>query len=474
MKTLSEKWGSLNFRTQLVASHGGLLLVSILLLGGLMTYAAERILIKRGYDLLEATNRLSVKRFRDFVNDVDRNEPDCDGDSRAEWQQLTRSPHFTKMTEAIMKRTGAGMEIMTAGAHAGHIHAWSACAEGKVAEMRPGWLSELFNDRTGLGESGETYLLDESGRLVTESRFLERPGPAPLPSNIPEHWQGLKADYRGIPVLASWTRVQHRGFTGYIASEIDEAEVRSPIRTLFLAVVAFSLVWLGITTLIVPWLARLLSRNVERARELEQVKNMALIEGQERERGRISLELHDDIGQKLTALGWKVSASSTEEKEKSALASEVREVAKQVRALSGDLSPMLVQEVGLQKALEQLVESARGAGRAQFHFQVTGASGMRLDRPRSTAIYRVAQEALANVIKHSGAATVNYHLRLGPEKVALVVEDDGVGFEPGRPTGLGLHNMRVRAEAFGGRFVVGAAQPHGTRIEMEIPVREEK
>jgi signal transduction histidine kinase len=232
----------------------------------------------------------------------------------------------------------------------------------------------------------------------------------------------------------------------------------------------FSAFVLVLTALGLRRLARALSHNVERTRELEQVKNVALIEGQERERRRISLELHDDIGQKLTALGWRVAGGAGPED----LSRSVREVAQQVSRLSGGLSNMLVQEVGLANALRQLVEDADRLhmSGAKFQLEVSGEAAPGLNQQLCTAIYRVGQEAMANIIKHARAQNVKYRLSFERHRVGLVAEDDGVGVPADTvAAGLGLKSMRARAEAFGGKLQIGpGGSGRGTRVEMEIPL----
>lgn len=461
---LIDRWTRLNFRTQLIFSHGLLVILSVTALGLLVNGLTEKILFRRGFDLLESTNRLSFTRFRERMDVLASAGDSCDPSSEHLWRDLLSSPHFVGFDATgaekldIIKKNGESL-----------LRVASGCAK-QAALLRTSWLSNLFNDRTGLGKSGETYLIDVTGSLVTESRFLKNPSPAPLPAGLAEHWQGLKKDYRGIPVLASWRKVSLGEFSGFIASEIDEAEVREPIKELFISVFAFFLAVLAAAAATVPWLAKALSKNFERAQEMEQVKNLALIEGQEKERNRISLELHDDIGQKLTALGWKVSSEGGSGAK--ALNDLVRALAQQVRALSGDLSSLLIQEVGLTKSLRQLLEEAGEAQRGAIKFQlnVDGNQAVHPGQKVSTAVYRVGQEALSNIVKHSRARNVVFSLSLTPGKVGLIVTDDGVGFESGERGGLGLKNMRSRAEAFGGKLYVTRNQPSGTRVEMTIPL----
>ena len=130
------------------------------------------------------------------------------------------------------------------------------------------------------------------------------------------------------------------------------------------------------------------------------------------------------------------------------------------RRMSVDLRPLMLEELGLQPALRALVEGLVGSSGISFGFQSTGPTE-RLPPDIELACYRVAKEAVTNVVRHSEATRLVVRLERHPQKVDLVIRDDGKGFQPERVSGphftlehLGLVAMRERARALGGSFSI--------------------
>lgn len=208
----------------------------------------------------------------------------------------------------------------------------------------------------------------------------------------------------------------------------------------------------------------------EYAHQLE-ILSRRLLAAQEEERQRIARELHDQAGQALTALKitLQMPASATRRAESLALADEVLA---QVRALSFDLRPSLLDDLGLPAALcahaERLCKRAKLALRLDLaHFETRPAGEI------ETACFRIAQEALTNVLRHAGAGAVTITLQREGDAVLLAVRDDGRGFDPARAAdaSLGLLGMRERAELAGGRFEIESASGRGTTVRARLPWR---
>ncbi|MBI3895814.1 MAG: sensor histidine kinase [Acidobacteria bacterium] len=202
-----------------------------------------------------------------------------------------------------------------------------------------------------------------------------------------------------------------------------------------------------------------------------------VVEAQEEERRAISRELHDQIGQALTAI--KVNLGMIEQK--AAVGPELRErireskhlveqAMQEIRDLSRLLRPTMLDDLGLVPALEWYV---RGFSR-RFGIPV----GLEIDRSLrrlpeqwETSIYRSVQEALTNTIRHSEASKVFIHLEQSSENLILTVEDNGQGFEFSSPKGgLGLIGMSERARQLGGTLSVESKQQAGTRIRIILPL----
>ncbi|MEP7355610.1 MAG: sensor histidine kinase, partial [Anaerolineales bacterium] len=224
------------------------------------------------------------------------------------------------------------------------------------------------------------------------------------------------------------------------------------------------------------WLhARLVEKEAARRALLE-----SLVRTQEDERSRLALELHDGAGQTLTTLLVRLKA--LEKQAPPGLLHDglvrLQDLAagsiEQVRDLSYELRPATLQEFGLARALETLLaETARPAGvEVQTHFALHRS----LPKEVETALYRIAQESLTNVLRHAGAHRLAVELSETPLGVALRLEDDGCGFDPNRlPTQvdrrhLGLISMQERAEMLGGTLVVYSAPGAGTSVQVRVPV----
>lgn len=213
----------------------------------------------------------------------------------------------------------------------------------------------------------------------------------------------------------------------------------------------------------------------------EQLVRMAtLMQGQEDERKRLSYDLHDGIGQMLTGQKLLVehlrSIHLLPEKEQRTYASLKELILKtiqEVRNVSNNLMPPVLSDFGLEPALRQLVEQqSRQTGLAM---QVRAKQAdIRLDKAIEIGVYRIAQEALTNAIKHANADEINIDLRLSDSRLLLVVSDNGQGLTNAATksilNGHGLHNMRERARLLNGVFRLASEPNEGTRVTVTIPL----
>jgi two-component system, NarL family, sensor histidine kinase DevS len=199
----------------------------------------------------------------------------------------------------------------------------------------------------------------------------------------------------------------------------------------------------------------------------------ALLEGQELERRRLARELHDETGQALASilLGLKALEKQVGEKPLVHIRELVASALGDVRRLTVELRPPALDDFGLDAALERLTRLF--AERSDLDVQLDIAPAARaLPAEHATALYRIVQEALTNVVKHARGQSVSVVVAAGPGVVRAVIEDDGVGFVPGevRENALGLVGMRERVNLMGGRFEVQAAPNEGTTLVAELPL----
>lgn len=212
----------------------------------------------------------------------------------------------------------------------------------------------------------------------------------------------------------------------------------------------------------------------------ERVSRDALrrvVDAQELERARLARELHDETGQALTSilLGLKhlddVIETDDAREATTALRALVVTTLQDVRRLAVELRPSALDDFGLVPAIERLAGTL--AEQSELVVDLEARLGeQRLPAEAETALYRIVQEALTNVVKHASARRVSITLVRKEGFAVVVVEDDGQGFEPGktRTGSLGFVGMRERVELVGGRLTVESAPGAGTTIAAEVPV----
>jgi PAS domain S-box-containing protein len=225
-------------------------------------------------------------------------------------------------------------------------------------------------------------------------------------------------------------------------------------------------------------------RDITERKRVEESRNelmRRLLAAQEDERGRISRELHDDFGQRVSALGLMLATLRRDHSEYpqfraqlASLEAIVKELDSDVDLIAWRLRPVALDDLGLGDALKSYVDDWSKYFNVPAAVHVNGNDVNRLTEERETALYRITQEALNNVAKHAHARHVSIVLQRAPHHVSLIVEDDGVGFDHERVTAahdkqLGLVGMRERASLLGGTLDVESAPGHGTTVLARIP-----
>jgi signal transduction histidine kinase len=210
----------------------------------------------------------------------------------------------------------------------------------------------------------------------------------------------------------------------------------------------------------------------ERRREIAQ----QLIATREAALRQISRELHDELGQVLTAMGSMLERAGRHAPEDSPLRADLREVCEiaqatleKVRALSQTLHPAMLEEAGLEKTVEWYLSTVGRQLGLTVDYERTG-SGPPVDDTISIHVYRVLQEALNNVARHSGATRAWVRLRLEADGLQLEVEDHGRGTAGSRSRrGLGIVTMRERSELVGGTIEFDRPAAGGFLVRLKIP-----
>jgi signal transduction histidine kinase len=283
--------------------------------------------------------------------------------------------------------------------------------------------------------------------------------------------------------------VQALNRAGYVQQQSEIALVyRSVQRELWQLLGLALAIGVAVAVLAVMYAGRLekrlrqqMARGVELARELQDL-SAKLVTAQEEERRHIARELHDEIGQALTAIKVELAIAESAMQKVSGPGSVLQSARSitdsalhQVRDLSYLLHPAALDEFGLVSAVDAHVKrfATRSAIAAEFtHDEMDG----RLAPEIEAGAYRIIQEALTNVVKHARASECRVHIARDANRVRIIIEDNGIGFDPstirsGDRRGLGLIGMRERASHLLGTIHIDSARGQGTRIVVELPVR---
>ena len=367
--------------------------------------------------------------------------------------------------------------------------------------------------RTALGTllaayRGEPYrvdLIDTAGHEIASSR----PGP---PGRLP----GAEAD-----LLAAWAPIADSRWRVRLAQ--PRAEALAPVLTLRRILVGSSLVLLPFAVLVAVGAARsirspvlamtataerlargefaapiepagrdeigrlaaaleTLRRGLEgddrRARLLKRV-----ITAQEEERRRIARELHDQTSQQLTALAIQLDSLAGAQPSTAPALTRARDIVRtaidDLHRVIHDLRPSMLDDLGLLPAIGSCAQSRLASRGIQVHCEFPDRLP-HMSHDATTALYRVAQEALTNVARHSGADTVLIGCTASADQVVIEIEDDGSGFDPAAMAhpresgeGLGLLGMRERLALLGGSLTIESEPGRGTRVVAMLPLRPE-
>jgi signal transduction histidine kinase len=235
------------------------------------------------------------------------------------------------------------------------------------------------------------------------------------------------------------------------------------------------------TSLALVWAAhRVRLRIVEKHRQEISALNERLMKAQEQERIRIAGELHDGVMQEMLAATMMLGTAKRRIAEDSGATATIDKIQQKliqvgtdIRQLSHDLHPPLLQDAGLPEAVRTYCEQFSASCGIPVVCDAND-SARDLSRGAALALFRIVQEALGNAAKHASATRINVHLTRGDGVVSLAVSDDGVGIDRSRlgtSGGLGLIMMRERANQLSGKFDFESAPGRGTTIRVVIPFR---
>jgi PAS domain S-box-containing protein len=284
-------------------------------------------------------------------------------------------------------------------------------------------------------------------------RNIETVMPSPLSAADGDAWSIEGAESRRSMVVTARATICRRRDRSTFPAEVSVGEVRASGPPVFVGVI----------------------HDVTVRRDMEA----ALLDAVGREQRRFGADLHDGLGQELTGLSLLISALiSTAREAQSPHAVDldrayevVRHAQQACHTIARGLSPVGPTEGGLIGALRDLVGRLNGSSKANVDISVSEVSRLGLSPAATDHLYRIAQEALANALKHSNAHFIKVTLDVEPKHVRLEICDDGQGLKvPGQNArGLGLRTMQYRASVMGARFEIAPLRPSGTRVICDCP-----
>lgn len=385
-----------------------------------------------------------------------------------------------------------------------------------------------YNPAHGLGVSGESYLVGDDYLMRSSSRFQAN---SILSTKVNtkaveaalkgEEGTDIINDYRGIKVLSSYNKLQLPQLNWVILSEIDYKEATIPIyrirnEIVFFSIFIFFLV-LGITYIISRRITIPIQKLNNAAREVgagnlnvelktklgdeigeltqsfnhmanelksERKKSLgSLIDGQDFERQRLSRELHDGLGQSLIGLKLKYENCIDESGIKSntlqkyqGVSTLIDETIEETRRISNNLMPAALKEFGLFAAMRHLCNEIANHTSINIQFHAKGNDHLINDKLK-TYVFRITQECISNIFKHSEAEQANIHISITDINILLKIEDDGIGYnekQVRKGKSNGLNNMKDRVKLLNGQINVQTQPGTGTQIDIEVPLKTER
>ena len=218
---------------------------------------------------------------------------------------------------------------------------------------------------------------------------------------------------------------------------------------------------------------------LERSRRALRELSASVVEAREEERRRIARELHDELGQRLTALKIDLAnlavqdGLAADDARVTAMQAMLDDTLASVRRIASDLRPLMLDDLGLNAAIEWLARDAAQRTGVAMHTRLP-VEEPAADRRVATALYRTVQEALTNVARHARARSVQIELRRHGRHLVLDVSDDGIGLDDAalqRAGSFGLLGLRERALGLGGQLRIGRRRSGGTRLTMRLPAQ---
>ena len=385
------------------------------------------------------------------------------------------------------------------------------------------------NPENGLGQTGESYLAGSDFLMRSNSRFQDDAlfKTAVKTAAVKAALQGetgtaVIIDYRNITVLSSFSRVDIPNLNWALVTEIDAQEALIPIRSLrnnilylsiLMSLLLFAFVYViakrislpivklkhaaeqittgkydvlvedyksndEISSLVYAFneMSTKIKTQTEKLNHERSMRLSSMIDGQEIERQRLARELHDGLGQSILAIKMRLERAATASTEKNKqIMEEVQmlfaNTIQEIRSISNNLVPAVLNELGLADALQNLCREVTKSSGIKIDCEANAHSFKNTDKI-NTYLYRIAQEALNNSVKHSNASHVNLKIYISNEQVFMKIEDNGKGFKYDsnrKFCGNGLNNIKERVHLLNGEMHINTELGEGATLNVIVP-----
>lgn len=327
-------------------------------------------------------------------------------------------------------------------------------------------IQEMLFENTGMGSTGESYIVGPDNKLRSASRFFPNRPPNTIEVDIPlagpDH---TRTDYRGKKVISFSRPLENPSLKWTIVSEIDFDEAMEPVVTFRNYVIIVMII--GMISIIILSMRQYNEREIRLMRD----RTAALIEGQEEERKRLTRELHDGIGQLLTVIRLQVDAAHIDESQRKEIIDRINETIGEVKRISYNVMPGSLVDFGLEAALKGLCDNTARYSHLKFDFRFIRESNHKLNFDVTVAVFRIVQEGINNILKHASAKNVELNVLDKEDSIYVLLKDDGHGFDrmERANAGLGLRSMTERAKLLSGSVDIHS-DGEGTVVEVYIPL----
>ena len=385
-----------------------------------------------------------------------------------------------------------------------------------------------FSENNGLGKSGETYLVGNDSLMRSNSRFKEnavfniKVNSVSVKNALNGKIEcGIVKDYRNISCLSSYSKVNIEGLNWVILAEINEQEAMIPVYSIRNSILLISIIIAGIVFIFAYLISKRITlplKKLQKAseqigsgnydiilainsldeiglltnafndmssqlkkqrQELDEEKTKrvsSLIDGQEMERQRLSRDMHDSLGQSLLAVKIKLEHAKGSSFEKSQLLiSETQELLRntinEIKSISNDLMPPVLEAFGLEQGLRTLCKNTAANTAIPIEFICEGIPDT-LDARLQIYLYRISQEAVNNISKHSAASQVSFKIIFTDDTVNINIADNGKGFNMDTigVKSNGIMNIKERVKLLKGECEFYSSIKNGTQIAIKIPL----